>query len=143
MATHDPTTTAAEPNCGTPVDPPGSQVASESEFPVQLSAKAVEKVVEALKLESEQTGKTYLGVRVSVVGGGCSGFQYGLDFVEMAEDDDLVADHGAAKVFCDRFSAAYLYGTRLDYVETLQGAGFKFDNPQAKRTCGCGASFSV
>ncbi len=112
-------------------------------FPLEITAKAAEKILEALKLEGEQTGKTYTGVRVSVVGGGCSGFQYGLDFVEGAEEEDISNMQHGATVVCDRFSAGYLEGTRLDYIETLHGAGFKFENPNAKRTCGCGSSFSV
>jgi iron-sulfur cluster assembly accessory protein len=139
MTTHR---THAESPCS-PSSPVPVPTAEGEEFPILLTATAIEKILEAVKLEGEQAGKTYQGVRVSVVGGGCSGFQYGLDFVEAMDEDDLVSDQGGAKVFCDRFSASYLAGTKLDYVETLQGAGFKFENPNARRTCGCGASFSV
>jgi iron-sulfur cluster insertion protein len=107
-------TTTHEPS-GTGEQPGGE------EFPLQLTPKASEKIVEALAEESKLTGKQFLGVRVSVIGGGCSGFQYGLDFVEAAdaEAEDLVTTQSGAKVFCDRFSASYLYGTTLDYLETL------------------------
>lgn len=121
---------------------PAAQASAE-DFPLEVTSAAAEKILEALKLEGEQTGKTYIGVRVSVVGGGCSGFQYGLDFVESSDEEDIVGVQAGATVVCDRFSAGYLEGTRLDYIETLHGAGFKFDNPNAKRTCGCGSSFSV
>ena len=137
------TATSAD-NCATP-ETSTKVVPTESmdDFPLVLTAKAAEKILEALKLEGEQTGKTYVAVRVSVVGGGCSGFQYGLDFAEASEDDDIISNQHGAKLVCDRFSASYLAGTKLDYIETLHGAGFKFDNPNAKRTCGCGSSFSV
>ena len=82
-------------------------------------------------------------LRVGVKGGGCSGFQYSLNFTdEVDEEDQLVLVEGV-KIVTDSFSASYLAGTELDYVETLQGAGFKFNNPNAKRTCGCGSSFSA
>ena len=138
------TTTTAVESCATPQtssQPVATQ--DQDDFPLVITAKAAEKIMEALKLEGEQTGKTYVGVRVSVVGGGCSGFQYGLDFVESPEEDDLSVVQEGARLVCDRFSAGYLAGTKLDYVETLHGAGFKFDNPNAKRTCGCGSSFST
>lgn len=139
------TQTAQNPqSCDTPaLDAKVVATESMEDFPLVLTAKAAEKIMEAIKLEGEQTGKTYVAVRVSVVGGGCSGFQYGLDFAEATEDDDLLSHQHGAKIVCDRFSASYLTGTRLDYIETLHGAGFKFENPNAKRTCGCGSSFSV
>ncbi|MEW5851257.1 MAG: iron-sulfur cluster assembly accessory protein [Myxococcota bacterium] len=138
-------TASSAESCAAPATQTAEPVAHEGlgDFPLLLTARAAEKILEAIKLEGEQTGKSYVGVRVSVVGGGCSGFQYGLDFVEAPEDDDLLSEQHSAKLYCDRFSAGYLTGTRLDYIETLQGAGFKFENPNAKRTCGCGSSFSV
>lgn len=130
-------------SCATAPSASTAPAADPNAFPVTLTALAAGKILEALKLEGEQSGKVFLGVRVSVVGGGCSGFQYGLDFVEELDEDDIVHEQHGAKVYCDRFSASYLAGTSLDYLETLQGAGFKFDNPNARRTCGCGSSFSV
>ena len=82
------------------------------------------------------------GIRVSVVGGGCSGYQYGLDFEKEARADDLTLNFGGLNVFVDPISASFLKGTSIDYVSGLQGTGFKFENPNAKRTCGCGSSFS-
>lgn len=88
------------------------------------------------------------GIRVAVVGGGCSGFSYHMSFCtktdklkEGLEDDVLEFD--GLKVFVDQMSAMYLDGVEMDYVETLEGSGFKFNNPHVKFQCGCGSSFSV
>ncbi len=82
------------------------------------------------------------GVRVMVVGGGCAGFTYDMDFEEAARDDDEVTEQHGLKVFVDEMSASYLDGTTVDYVEGLDFTGFHFENPGATRTCGCGSSFS-
>lgn len=83
-------------------------------------------------------------VRLKVIGGGCSGFQYDMYF-EDAEPDDLdeVFETGGIKIIVDPISMQYLDGTEVDYVASLQGEGFKFTNPGVKGTCGCGSSFSV
>ena len=83
------------------------------------------------------------GLRIGVVGGGCSGFQYSMSFENAAGMMDKVVRFDDLKVFVDATSAMYLNGCTVDYVETLEAAGFKFDNPQVKSTCGCGSSFSV
>ena len=83
-----------------------------------------------------------MALRLRVVGGGCAGFQYDLYFDEPAEVDRQVEMSGV-KVVVDEMSLMYLVGTQIDYVEGLQGAGFKFNNPNVKSTCGCGSSFSV
>lgn len=83
------------------------------------------------------------GLRVSVLPGGCSGFKYGLNIEERALDDDIVADVNGIRVFVDSFSAQYLQGVTVDYVSTMQGAGFTFENPNASGSCGCGSSFNV
>jgi iron-sulfur cluster assembly accessory protein len=83
------------------------------------------------------------GLRVGVRGGGCSGFTYFLEFAEEVGKDDRTIDAGGVSLFVDRKSFLYLMGTEIDYVDGLGGAGFKFSNPNAKRTCGCGESFSV
>ena len=136
------TATSAD-NCATP-ETSNKVVPTESmdDFPLVLTAKAAEKIMEALKLEGEQTGKTYVAVRVSVVGGGCSGFQYDLYFDEPAEGDQSFTSNGV-RLVCDQMSFMYLMGTQIDYVEGLQGAGFKFGNPNTTGSCGCGSSFSV
>src|SRR5438046_4671058 len=107
--------------------------------PVVLTAKAVEMVKEAMSREN----LAGYGLRVSVMGGGCSGFQYGLDFENEEKPMDLTYELEGLKVFVDPMSSQYLEGTRIDYVQSMQGAGFKFINPTAVRTCGCGSSFSA
>jgi iron-sulfur cluster assembly accessory protein len=110
----------------------------EGSFPIDVTDKAVEMVRAAL---NETDGEDGEFLRVGVKGGGCAGFQYSLTFTDEVDDDDVLVVTRGIKVVTDTFSAAYLKGTELDYVETLQGAGFKFINPQARRTCGCGSSF--
>ncbi len=84
-----------------------------------------------------------IGIRPGVRGGGCSGFQYTLEFVEAEIEDLTQMESGGVKIFVDRKSLLYLSGTEIDYVDDLNQSGFKFSNPSAKRTCGCGESFSV
>lgn len=109
------------------------------ERPVGLTEKAVAKVKEAM----EQQKLEGHWLRVAVVGGGCSGFNYDLDLVREAKEGDLKYELAGLQVAVDRMSARFLDGTVVDFVETLQGAGFKFNNPKARSTCGCGSSFSV
>lgn len=111
----------------------------EGTFPIDVTDKAVDMVRAALKETDGEDGEF---LRVGVKGGGCAGFQYSLTFTDEVDDDDVLVVTRGIKVVTDTFSAAYLKGTELDYVESLQGAGFKFINPQARRTCGCGSSFS-
>lgn len=106
---------------------------------VSLTDKAAEKVKEIAEAE----GLLGQGLRLQVKGGGCSGFQYDLYFEEQATDMDQVVDSHGILLFVDPLSLQYLEGTQIDYVESLHGAGFKFENPQVKGTCGCGSSFSV
>ena len=106
---------------------------------LSLSDVAVEKVKETMRKEGMAEG----GLRVSVVGGGCSGFQYSLGLDTAAREDDIVVEQGGVKLFVDPTSHQYVHGTMLDYVNGLHGAGFKFVNPNATRTCGCGSSFAV
>ena len=106
---------------------------------IHLTEKAAEKVKEIAKAE----GLEGQGLRVQVKGGGCSGFQYDLYFDEKPTDMDQVFDSHGIAIFVDPLSAQYLEGTRVDYVEGLHGAGFKFENPNVKGTCGCGSSFSA
>jgi iron-sulfur cluster assembly protein len=83
-------------------------------------------------------------LRVEVVGGGCSGYEYRLDFTQAADDaEDLVGESHGVRVVVDRKSAKYLFGTRIDIAEGLNKRGFVFNNPLATRTCGCGTSFQV
>ena len=106
---------------------------------IEITPSAVSKVKDIMAQQSPQP----TGLRVSVVGGGCSGFSYQMNFENESNGIDKVYDFDGLKVFVDQASLMYLNGTRIDYVETLEGAGFKFDNPNVKTTCGCGSSFSV
>ena len=108
------------------------------EFPVYFTPSAVDAVRKALKEEGDEGDF----LRVSVVGGGCSGYQYGLDFDKEERMGDLGMDFDGVKVVVDAISVGYLRGTVVDYVSGLNGTGFQFKNPNAKRTCGCGSSFS-
>jgi iron-sulfur cluster assembly accessory protein len=116
---------------------PAADIAVES--PIVLTAKAVEMVKDAI----EREGLAGWGIRVGVVGGGCSGFQYSMDFEKEPKDGDMTFDHEGIRLFVDPMSSMYLQGVTVDYVVGLQGAGFKFTNPNARNTCGCGASFST
>jgi iron-sulfur cluster assembly accessory protein len=107
--------------------------------PVTLSANAVAKVKEIMA----QQNPVPAGLRIGVVGGGCSGFQYSMNFENGAGAMDKVFDYDGLKLFVDATSLMYLSGVNVDYIETLEGAGFKFDNPNVKSTCGCGSSFNV
>jgi iron-sulfur cluster assembly accessory protein len=108
--------------------------------PVSLTANAVSKVKEIMG----QQNPAPAGLRIGVVGGGCSGFSYSMQFENAAGMMDKTFDmDGGLKVFVDATSVMYLNGCIVDYVETLEGAGFKFENPNVKSTCGCGSSFSV
>jgi iron-sulfur cluster assembly accessory protein len=106
---------------------------------VQLTPKALEAV---RKMHEKEGLGAAQGLRISVVGGGCSGFQYALAFDER-KDGDAVTEFAGVKVYVDEISLTYIAGTTLDYVEGLHNAGFRFDNPRASRTCGCGSSFSA
>jgi iron-sulfur cluster insertion protein len=106
---------------------------------VFLTDVAVEKVKEVLTREGLKDG----GLRVAVVGGGCSGFQYNLSLDDSAREDDIVIEQEGVRLLLDPISQQYVYGTVIDYVSGLHGAGFKFINPKATRTCGCGSSFSA
>src|ERR1700684_1311993 len=107
--------------------------------PVELTASAIAKVKEIMATQDPLPA----GLRVGVVGGGCSGFQYSMSFENQAGMMDKIVKFDDLKVFVDATSAMYLNGCTVDYVETLEAAGFKFENPQVKSTCGCGSSFSV
>jgi iron-sulfur cluster assembly accessory protein len=81
------------------------------------------------------------GLRIKVEAGGCAGFKYLMGLVAEPEPTDRVVESGGVKVFVDSFSQEYLEGTTVDFVISMQGAGFTFDNPQAKNSCSCGKSF--
>ncbi len=111
-----------------------------AEHPVIITQKAVDMV----KITRDQEDiESSFGLRVAVRGGGCSGFEYALDFEEEERANDLVYYQGDLKVIVDPISARYLKGTEIDYQLGMSGAGFKFSNPNAAGTCGCGSSFTV
>ena len=107
--------------------------------PVRLTDSAVSKVREIMATQDPLPA----GLRIGVVGGGCSGFQYSMSFENQSGMMDKVFDFNGLKVFVDATSLMYLNGCTVDYVETIEAAGFKFDNPTVKSTCGCGSSFQV
>lgn len=90
-----------------------------------------------------EEGNLELKLRVFVTGGGCSGFQYGFSFDDNVAEDDTVIEKDGVKVLVDALSIQYLQGSEVDYEEGLQGSKFSINNPNAKTTCGCGASFSL
>ena len=107
---------------------------------ITLTSKAEEKVKEIMADQPEP----YAGLRIQVVGGGCSGFSYRMGFDKSADEKtDQTFEFGDLKVFVDRSSLLQLEGVEVDYVDGLHGSGFKFNNPNATGTCGCGESFST
>ena len=125
-------TTTATPN--TPTTPTTTEVK-----PLNFTDSAIAKVKEIMA----QQNPIPAGLRVGVVGGGCSGFSYSMSFENGAGMMDKTFDFDGLKVFVDATSLMYLKGVSVDYIETLEAAGFKFDNPNVKSTCGCGSSFNV
>lgn len=115
------------------------QTATESDQQLILTESAARKAQEAMQRE----GLVDHALRVAVVGGGCSGFQYNLSFDATPKPDDTVLEQHGVRMLIDSTSLPYLQGTMIDYVNGLHGAGFKFVNPNANRTCGCGSSFSA
>src|SRR5579863_7455012 len=106
---------------------------------VQLTETAVTKVREILETQEPKPA----GLRIAVVGGGCSGFSYSMAFENSPGLLDKTYSFSDLKVFVDKASLLYLDGAEVDFVETLEGSGFKFKNPNVKSTCGCGSSFSA
>ncbi|MAM41898.1 MAG: iron-sulfur cluster insertion protein ErpA [Thaumarchaeota archaeon] len=111
---------------------------SETEL-VTISQKAVDKVKEFSKNESKDNP----GLRVYVAGGGCAGLTYGMSLEDKDSQDDIIIETEGLKLFIDPFSAKYLQGSSIDYVESLESSGFKINNPNVSSTCACGKSVSV
>jgi iron-sulfur cluster assembly protein len=107
---------------------------------ITITDKGAEKVHEFLDSQAADAGAA--GLRVGVRGGGCSGFQYQLAFDEQREDDVVFESHGL-KLLVDNESLQFVSGSTIDYEESLQGAGFKVNNPNVVAACGCGSSFRV
>lgn len=108
--------------------------------PVALTPLAA---TEVRRYMEEQGAADTAGLRVGVLPGGCSGFQYGLNIEDEAGEDDMILESQGLRLFVDPFSLQYLQGTEIDYVSTFQGSGFTFNNPNASGGCGCGSSFTV
>lgn len=106
---------------------------------LKISDAALARVRELIREE----GRPALKLRVSIEGGGCSGFQYDVSFTEARADDDLVIHREGVELLVDPLSMQYLEGAEVDYVEQLSGAQFVIHNPNAKTTCGCGSSFTA
>jgi iron-sulfur cluster assembly protein len=106
---------------------------------ITLTAKAAEKIGELLGTQADSEGQA---LRVAVRGGGCSGFQYALAFDRTKEDDHVFEVDGVA-VVVDKVSMQFVFGSEVDYIEGLQGAGFQVNNPNVVAACGCGSSFRV
>lgn len=111
-----------------------------TESVVTLTPPAVEMVK---RIRAKEGLSDTHALRVAVVGGGCSGFSYQLDFDDKTQEGDEVVQYEGVTVRVDPTSAQYLRGIEIDYVSSLSGGGFKFINPNAKHTCGCGSSFSA
>ena len=109
-----------------------------SDLTISVTDRAASRIAEILKGEPAARA-----MRVSVEGGGCSGFQYKFDLVPEQDAEDLVVTHGGVQVLVDPVSLPYMAGSELDFVDDLIGAQFKVKNPQAKAACGCGVSFTV
>ncbi len=104
----------------------------------EVAAQQVRRFMEAEKLNADDAG-----LRVSVLPGGCSGFEYGLNVEDDPQEDDFILVSQGIRLFVDPFSAQYLEGVFIDYASSFQGSGFTFNNPNATGGCGCGSSFSV
>jgi iron-sulfur cluster insertion protein len=113
------------------------ETAGDSEAGVRLSDAAVCRIA---VLTAEDTG---MMLRVSVTGGGCSGFQYGFTLDDQRNDDDVIFQRDGVALVIDETSLELLTGSEIDFVEDLMGSYFAIKNPQASSTCGCGSSFSV
>ncbi len=106
---------------------------------IKVSSSAAEKVLSMLAKQGRPAGV----LRVAVIGGGCSGLQYKMDLQDQPANRDILVETGGIKVVVDPKSALYITGSELDYVDALQGGGFKVKNPNAASSCSCGESFSA
>jgi iron-sulfur cluster assembly accessory protein len=108
----------------------------------EMPLKITDKAIEMAKMALLEEGLTDHGLRIAVHGGGCSGLQYALDFSNETRPGDSVYTVDGLTIYIDMASLQYLSGAEVDYTSGLNGTGFKFSNPNATRTCGCGSSFS-
>ena len=103
---------------------------------ISLTDNAINKIKELIQKENKQA------LRISIMPGGCSGFMYDFRLDDKSTDNDIIIEEKGIKVFIDKSSIEQIDGASIDYLDSLQGAGFKVDNPQATQSCGCGSSFS-
>ena len=122
-----------------------TEISADHQSQVNTSSALVITDEAARKVQSlrESEGNPELMLRVYVTGGGCSGFSYGFNFAETINEDDAVFENGTVKMVVDSLSYQYLTGSKVDYIEGLEGSRFIVDNPNATTTCGCGSSFSI
>ncbi|MBI4245207.1 MAG: iron-sulfur cluster assembly accessory protein [Planctomycetes bacterium] len=117
--------------------PETASTEEEREFHFEVTQLAADKI----KYLAEQQGKKGYGLRIQVVRGGCSGYMYNMDFEKAKNDDDVIVEQHDVRLFVDKESAKMLNDVTVDYIESLQGAGFKISNPNETASCGCGKSF--
>src|SRR5688572_5307604 len=113
----------------------------EDSMTITVTATAVAEVRKFM--EDQGAASEVAGLRVAVLPGGCSGFQYGLNIEDESQSDDEIIESNGIRLFVDPFSGQYLDGVEIDYVTTMMGAGFTFKNPNASGGCGCGSSFTA
>lgn len=109
---------------------------------IGITSLAAEKA-RTMMIDNNLSPEANNGIRIGVKSGGCSGLNYVLDIVESPADNDRVFERNGVKIFCDPRSYLYLNGTEIDFEDSVMGGGFKFNNPNARRSCGCGTSFAV
>ncbi|GAB4150231.1 MAG: iron-sulfur cluster insertion protein ErpA [Sphingomonadales bacterium] len=116
-----------------------AETATQAPPPVSVSPSAARRIAQLI----ERQGNPNLKLRLAVLGGGCSGFQYKFDFDETKTEDDIAVERDGVTMLVDSMSLLYLSGCEVDYVEDLIGASFRVNNPNASSSCGCGSSFAV
>jgi iron-sulfur cluster assembly accessory protein len=124
-----------------PTAPDSSQSASHGAD--QPDLRVTDKALEMVRAAQQREGSNATGLRIGVIGGGCSGLQYHMTFEIEPQANDAIFEIEGVKIFIDRDSREHLAGVTVDYVTGLHGAGFRFENPNASRTCGCGSSFAT
>ena len=110
---------------------------------IELTSEAASKARAMMRENDIDPDATSYGLRVGIKAGGCSGLNYVLELVESPSGTDRVFEQHEVRIYCDPKSYLYLNGTQIDFEQTMMGGGFKFSNPNAKRSCGCGTSFAV
>lgn len=110
---------------------------------IQITPFAADKARSMMRSNDIDPDHSRYGIRLGVKAGGCSGLNYALEIVDAPADNDRVFEQHAVRIYCDPKSYLYLNGTEIDFEDNMMGGGFKFSNPNAKRSCGCGTSFAV